>query len=112
MLIIPFHIYLLSIIFKHFNAFLSYKMVIRRPTGNEHVWTAYTKEFHREVWLVLSVTAVVMVIVNFVVRTNSHGCQQHIHRKKKENHERTQQFSLSDSAILVTGLLLGQGMYQ
>ncbi|XP_071520488.1 probable glutamate receptor [Panulirus ornatus] len=72
-----------------------YKMVMRRPSTSDYMWTAYTKQFQPDVWLVVVAAVVVLVAMTFVMLYFS---------QEQENH-----ISIVDALSMITGFLLGQG---
>ncbi|XP_063600736.1 probable glutamate receptor [Penaeus indicus] len=70
------------------------RIVMRRPSSADFVWTAYTMQFQKDVWMLLGITAGTLMVSMLLVSRWS----------------RTEiSFSVSDVFIIVAGCLFGQG---
>ncbi|XP_042217663.1 probable glutamate receptor [Homarus americanus] len=71
-----------------------YRLVMRRPSASDFVWTAYTKQFQTEVWAAVAMVIVAAGVVNILVVCCSRRWGSSLR--------------LSDALIIFTGCLLGQ----
>ncbi|XP_042229189.1 probable glutamate receptor [Homarus americanus] len=70
-----------------------YKMVIKRPTNDDRMWSTFTAEFQMEAWVVLALFLVVLSLT--------------LHLASYSRHQRV--LSLVDSITIVFGGICGQG---
>ncbi|XP_042876130.1 probable glutamate receptor [Penaeus japonicus] len=71
-----------------------YRIVMRRPSSADFVWTAYVMQFQKNVWIVLGITVGILMVSMLLM---SHWSRTEV------------SFSVSDVFIIVAGCMFGQG---
>ncbi|XP_047480180.1 probable glutamate receptor [Penaeus chinensis] len=72
----------------------SYRIVVKRPTNEDYMWTVYTKQFQSSVWVIILALSTSEMLSLYLV-----------------SHRSSQEYSISfaDSAFATVGTLFGQG---